>query len=57
MRFRDLGAKLTKEDFDKACSKREIFRKFLLEQVFVNGAVMLLPGGYPDTSYRDEYPE
>jgi hypothetical protein len=52
---RDLGAKLSRRDYDKACNEKAVFQKFLLDFVLTKGTVMLLPGGDPEISYRDEY--
>ena len=54
-RLRDLGAKLTESDYERACDQRAIFKRFLEEYVFTEGTVMLLPSGDTDVSYRDEY--
>jgi hypothetical protein len=52
---RDLGAKLSQTDYDKACNEKAIFKKFLTDFVFTERNVMILPVGDPETSYRDEY--
>ena len=52
---RDLGAKLTREDYNQACDEKAVFQRFLRECIIPEGAVMLLPGGDPEISYRDEY--
>ncbi len=53
---RDLGAKLTSEDYKKACDERAFYRTFLRRNVFdVENTILLLPGGPPATRYRDMY--
>jgi hypothetical protein len=50
---RDLGQKLTEDDYQNACNEREVFRKFLHHEIFTEGTIMLLPNGDFDISYRD----
>lgn len=52
---RELGAKLSRSDYNQACEEKATFQKFLSNFVFKGSTVLLLPGGYPNTTYRDEY--
>ncbi|CAD6444601.1 51fdc51b-cd06-49dc-9505-fb824c6327b2 [Sclerotinia trifoliorum] len=50
-----LGAKITHEQYTRALKEKEIFATFIKDHIFSNGGVMLLPFGFPDVFYRDEY--
>ncbi|KAI0105100.1 amidase signature domain-containing protein [Nemania sp. FL0031] len=50
-----LGSRLTPEQYKQAREEQEIYRRFLREHVFGKNAVLVLPGGTPETRYRDVY--
>jgi hypothetical protein len=52
---RELGAKLSRSDYNQACEEKATFQKFLSNFVFKESTVLLLPGGDPNASYRDGY--
>ncbi|APA11663.1 hypothetical protein SS1G_05122 [Sclerotinia sclerotiorum 1980 UF-70] len=51
----NLGAKLTHEQYTNALKEKEVFATFIKDHIFSEGGVMLLPFGFPDVFYRDEY--
>ncbi|KAI1132442.1 amidase signature domain-containing protein [Nemania abortiva] len=58
VRFKwDLGSRITSEEYGQARDEQEHYRRFLLEHVFRESAVLVLPGGSPETRYRDVYDE
>ena len=52
---RDLGRKITYQQYEEARKRQKTFKNFLLDHVFLDGNIMLLPGGRPHAKYRDEY--
>lgn len=50
----DLASKLTDEQYERACEEKRIFKEFLEKEVFTERTIMILPGGHPGPSYRDE---
>lgn len=50
----DLASKLSDDQYKEACKEKMIFKEFLEKEVFTDRTIMILPGGYPGPSYRDE---
>jgi len=50
----DIGSKLSDEEYQQACEEKRNFKEFLEREVFTDRTIMILPGGYPGPSYRDE---
>jgi hypothetical protein len=50
----DLASKLSEERYERACEEKRIFKEFLEKEVFTERTIMILPGGHPGPSYRDE---
>ncbi|KAH7336330.1 amidase signature domain-containing protein [Rhexocercosporidium sp. MPI-PUGE-AT-0058] len=50
----DLASKLTDDQYKDACQEKKIIKEFLEKEVFTDRTIMVLPGGYPGPSYRDE---
>jgi len=51
----DLGERLRPDEYTAACNERLVYRDFLREHVFSKETVLVLPGGGPETLYRDTY--
>ncbi|PVH88774.1 amidase signature enzyme [Cadophora sp. DSE1049] len=49
-----LGSKLSDEEYEQACEEKRNFKEFLEKEVFTDRTIMILPGGFPCPSYRDE---
>ncbi|KAG4444478.1 hypothetical protein IFR05_000069 [Cadophora sp. M221] len=50
----DLASKLSDDQYKQACEEKMVFKEFLEKEVFTGRTIMILPGGYPGPSYRDE---
>ncbi|KAL3477065.1 amidase signature domain-containing protein [Aspergillus californicus] len=50
-----LGEELTTDDFNRAVEQQQTYRQFLIEHVFTDNTILILPGGSESTRYRDVY--
>ncbi|PVH81941.1 amidase signature enzyme [Cadophora sp. DSE1049] len=56
IRFKwSLGAQISKESYDDALARKNVFNTFLTSNVFDPDTIMLLPVGATGPSYRDTY--
>ena len=52
---RNYSKLISEADYRKAIDQRREFREFAREQIFVNGQIMVLPGGAPEPTYYATY--
>ncbi|EPS35863.1 hypothetical protein H072_10674 [Dactylellina haptotyla CBS 200.50] len=50
----DFRANISTSEYKEAIRRKMIFKKFLDTNIFQDGAIMILPAGSPEPSYRDE---
>ncbi|CAG8953377.1 hypothetical protein HYFRA_00010124 [Hymenoscyphus fraxineus] len=52
---RNLGSQISKQSYEEALERKDVFNDFLSSSVFGTDTIMLLPIGAPWPSYRDTY--
>jgi hypothetical protein len=52
---RNYSESISEADYRKAIEQSNVFREFVLEHIFADDQIMVLPGGAPEPNYYATY--